>query len=126
MKIVALIARILLGLMFLVFGLNGFLQFMGKQPLPPGLAGQFAGALIESHYMQVVAALMVISGVLFLVNRYVPLALILIGPVIFNILLFHIFMAPSTIGMGLVAALLWFIIFFSVRSAFAGIFLQKV
>jgi putative oxidoreductase len=125
MKIAALIARILLGLMFLVFGLNGFLNFMGKQPPMPGMAGQFAGALIESHYMQVVAALMVISGVLFLVNRYVPLALILIGPVIFNILLFHIFMAPSTIGMGLVAAVLWFIIFFSVRSAFAGIFLQK-
>jgi len=125
MKIAALIARILLGLMFLVFGLNGFLNFMGKQPPMPGVAGQFAGALIESHYMQFVAALMVISGVLFLINRYVPLALVLIGPVIVNILLFHTFMAPSSIGMGLFAAVLWFIIFFSVRSAFAGIFLQK-
>jgi hypothetical protein len=68
---------------------------------------------------------MVISGVLFLINRYVPLALVLIGPVIVNILLFHILMAPGSIGMGLLAAVLWFIIFFSVRSAFAGIFLQK-
>ena len=82
MKIVTLIARILLGLVFLVFGLNGFLNFLNTGPAPTGLAGQFLGALILSHYYWVVAALQIAGGALLLVNRFVPLALVLLGPVI--------------------------------------------
>src|ERR1700683_433259 len=89
MKIVGAIARYLLGLMFLVFGLNMFFQFM-KGQMPGGLAGQFAGVLFASHYFYVVGALMVISAILFLVNRYVGLGLTLLGPVLFKILVFHI------------------------------------
>src|SRR6266852_8551934 len=63
MKIAALIARFLLGLVFLVFGSNGFLHFLPMQPLPPGAAGQFVGALLASHYFLVVSALQLAGGV---------------------------------------------------------------
>jgi len=121
MKIVTLIARILLGLAFLVFGLNGFLDFL-KGPMPAGTAGQFASALAATHYMHCISGLEVIAAVLLLVNRYVPLGLVLLGPIIVNILFFHLFMAPSTIGPGLLVTLLWFVVFASVRHAFSGIF----
>jgi hypothetical protein len=112
---VTLIARLLLGILFVVFGLNGFLNFINMGPLPSGLAGQFILALVLSHYFWVVAALQVIAGVLLLVNRYVPLALVLLGPVIVNILLYHIFMLPAGVVLALVATILWFIVFYSYR-----------
>jgi putative oxidoreductase len=80
MKIATLIARILLGLMFLVFGLNPFLHFL-PAVLPSGLAGQFLNVLLQSHYVLFIGAVQVAGGVLLLVNRYVPLALTLLGPV---------------------------------------------
>src|SRR5712671_1256312 len=89
MKIVTLIARLLLGLIFVVFGLNGFLNFLSMGPMPTGLAGQFVGALVLSHYFWVVAAIQVAGGLLLLVNRFVPLGLVLLGPVIVNILLYQ-------------------------------------
>jgi len=122
MKIVSIVARYLLGLMFLVFGLNSFLNFIHAGPMPAGPAGDFSKVLMSTHYFYVVGSLMVISGLLFLIGRFVPLALTLIGPVIVNILLFHLFMAPSTIGPGAVAAILWFLVFWEHRSAFAGLF----
>jgi hypothetical protein len=125
MKIAALIARILMGLVFLVFGLNGFLQFIPQGPMPGGFAGQFMGALMASHYMLPVCALMVVSAVLFLINRYVPLALTLIAPVIVNILLFHLFMLPKGIAPGAVVTVCWIVVALSVRSAFAGILQQR-
>jgi len=118
MRIVTLIARILLGLMFIVFGLNGFLNFLNMGPMPTGLAGQFMGALIQSHYFWVVAALQVIGGVLVLVNRYVPLGLVLLGPVIVNILLYHIFLNPAGFQMAIVVTVLWFIVFYDRRQYF--------
>jgi putative oxidoreductase len=126
MKIVTLIARILLGVTFLFFGLNGFLNFIPQQPMPDGLAKQFLVALVASHYVIFVSGIQIVSGILFVINRYVPLALTLIGPVIVNILLFHAFMAPSMILPGILVTLFWFIVFWSVRSAFAGIFQPKV
>ena len=125
MKIVTLAARILLGLMFLVFGLNGFLHFI-HQPPPTGLALQYFMVLSASHIMVVVFLLQVIGGALLLVNRFVPLALVLLGPVIVNILLFHITMEPAGLPPGLVALVLWLIVFYSVRSVFAGIFAMQV
>jgi putative oxidoreductase len=122
MKIAALIARILLGLIFFVFGLNGFLHFIPMGPMPTGDAGQFIGALFHSHYIVVVAALQVIGGALLLVGRYVPLALILLGPVIVNILLYHGFMFPQGIGMALLVTVLWFIVAYHRRENLAGIF----
>lgn len=124
MRIVALVARLLLGLIFLVFGLNAFLQFL-NMPMPTGLAGQFIGALFMSHYLWVVAALQIIGGVLLLVNRFVPLGLVLLGPVIVNILLYHLLLNPSGIGMALLVTILWFIVFYAHRQYFSGIFVQK-
>src|SRR5215469_236044 len=89
MKIVVLIVRLLLGLVFFVFGLNAFLQFL-KGPIPGGLAGQFLQALFQSRYVLAIGAVQAVGGVLLLINRYVPLALTILGPVIVNILLYHL------------------------------------
>lgn len=124
MRIVVLIARLLLGLIFVVFGLNAFLQFL-NMPMPTGLAGQFMGALFLSHYLWVVAALQVIGGALLLVGRFLPLALVLLGPVIVNILLYHLLLNPTGIGLALVVTVLWFIVFYAYRQYFSGIFVQK-
>jgi putative oxidoreductase len=125
MKIAALVARLLMGLTFLVFGLNGFLNFIPQPPMPDGLVKQYVTVYAASHYILVVSAIMVICAILFLVNRYVPLALTFIGPVIFNILCFHLLMAPSGILPGAVMTICWFIVFYYHRAAFAGIFQQK-
>jgi putative oxidoreductase len=125
MKIVILIARILLGLLFLVFGLNGFLHFIPMAP-PPGVAGQYLGALFVSHYLVFVFLVQVIGGALLLANRFVPLALILLGPIIVNVLLFHSTMAPEGLPLAFLAAVLWGIVFYGVRRAFAGVFVQRV
>jgi len=74
----------------------------------------------------VVGAIMVVSGILFLVNRYVPLALVLLAPVLVNILLFHILMQPKGVAMGALATVLWFLVAYRVRSAFYGLFQQRV
>jgi putative oxidoreductase len=125
MKITKLIARILLGLLFLVFGLNGFLQFIHMAP-PTGLAGQYVGALFISHYLVPVFLLEIIGGALLLANRFVPLALILLGPVIVNILLFHTLMAPAGLPLALFATVLWALVFYAVHRAFAGVLAQRV
>src|SRR2546430_10076310 len=94
MKIASVIARFLLSLIFLVFGLNGFLHFIPMPP-PSGTAGQFMGALFVSHYLVVVFLLQIIPAVLPLSNRYVPPALALLPPISVNILPFLLLMAPS-------------------------------
>ena len=124
MKIAALIARILLGLMFVVFGLNGFLNFL-HMPMPTGLAGQYMGALYMSHYLMFVFLVELVGGILLLAGQFVPLALVLLGPVIVNILLFHTTMAPSGLPPALLATVLWLILFVAHRPAFAGIFAQR-
>jgi len=125
MKIVTLIARILLGLVFVVFGLNGFLNFLSMGPIPSGLAGQFIGALVLSHYFWVVAALQVAGGSLLLVNRFVPLGLVLLGPVIVNIICYHVFLNPSGAVPAAVVTVLWLIVFYGKWQYFSGIFVQR-
>src|SRR5438270_13802028 len=98
MKITAIIARFLLGLIFLVFGLNGFFHFIPMLS-PTGVAGQFMGALFVLHYLVVVFALQLIGAVLLLINRYVPLLLAILASIIFIILFFHIFLAPSDLSL---------------------------
>jgi putative oxidoreductase len=125
MKIVTLIARILLGLLFLVFGLNGFFHFLPMPP-PTGLAAQYLGVLFVSHYLTLVFLVQIVGGILLLANRFIPLALILLGPVLVNILLFHSLMAPAGLPLALFATLLWAIVFYAVRRAFAGVLAQRV
>jgi putative oxidoreductase len=121
MKTVSTIARYLLGLIFTVFGLNGFLNFIPASPVPP-LAGQFIGALVQSHYMTVVFALQLACGLLLLANRYVPLALTTLAPIIFNIVLVHVFLAPAGLPLAAVVVLL---VVYPVRYIFAAIFEQS-
>ena len=125
MRTASTIARYLAGVIFLVFGLNGFLNFI---PLPPpgGMAGQFMGALYASHYLWVIFAFQLVAGVLLLVNRYVPFALAMLAPVIVNILTFHVLMAPSGLPLALFVAILWAVIFLDVRSAFAALFQPRL
>ena len=125
MKILTHISRFLLGLIFLVFGLNGFLHFIPMPP-PSGVAGQFLGAMFVSKYLLVVSGLQAISGALLLINRYVPLALTILGPIIVNILLFHALMNPVGIGLAVFVTILCGVVFASVSSAFAGIFEARV
>lgn len=125
MKIVTLVARLFLGLIFVVFGLNGFLNFLNMGPLPTGLAGQFVVALFLSHYYWVIAALQILGGVLLLVNRFVPLGLVLLGPVIVNIILYHVFLNPAGMVPAIVVTILWFIVFYNNRQYFSGIFVQR-
>ena len=117
-------ARILLGLAFTVFGLNGFLHLL-PTPVLPGLAGQFMGVLYRSYYHAVVFGTQLVGGVLLLRNRYVPLALTLLGPVIVNILSFHLFLDRGGIAPAIVVTVLWFVVFSQVRSSFAGLFLAR-
>ena len=124
MKIAALIARILLGLVFLVFGLNGFLQFI-PATLPPGMAGQFFSVLLQSHYVYFVSFFQLAGGVLLLANRYVPLGLTLLGPVIANILIYHLLMDHRGLPLALVILILWGILAFRHRQYFAGLFVQR-
>ena len=125
MRIVAIIARYLLGLQFLVSGLNGFLHFM-PMPQVSGTAAQFMGAMAQSHYFVPVFLLQLVAGVLLLANRYVPLALVLLGPVIVNILLYHGLMDTPGIGPGVVVLVLWLLVFYRVRGAFAGLWVARV
>jgi len=124
MKIASTIARVLLGLLFATFGLNGFLNFIHMPP-PTGLAGQFFGVLFASHYLVPIFALQLVAGALLLANRFVPLALALLAPVIVNILLFHCLMAPEGLPLACVATLLWAVGFARKRSAFAGLFAAR-
>jgi len=120
-----MIVRLLLGLIFFVFGLNGFLHFIPMGPMPTGLAGQYTGALMQSHYIVFVAALQVAGGALLLMGRYVPLGLTLLGPVIVNILLYHLLMDPKGLPMAIIVTILWGIVAFRNRQYFSGLFVQK-
>ena len=124
MKIASLIARLLLGLIFLVFGLNGFLHFIPMPP-PKGLAAQFGGVIFASRYWVVIFGIQVIGGLLLLVNRFVPLALVLLGPVIVNIFFFHVLMAPEGIPLAIVVVVLWVILAVRYKQYLTGIFVQN-
>ena len=122
MKLAQTAARFLLGIMFTVFGLNGFLHFIPQPPPTSQLAMQYMTTLATSHYFVLVFALQLIAGLLLLANRYVALALTLLAPILVNILLYHALMEPTTIAPGLVATILWLVLFTQVRAAFAGLF----
>lgn len=115
------VARVLLGLLFFVFGLEGFFHFM-PQPapdsIPPGAAA-LGGAMAASGYLfQLVKGTEVAVGALLLANRFVPLALTILAPVVVNILAFHVFLAPAGIGPGLVALGLGVFLAWSYRDAY--------
>ena len=121
MKIAVVIARILLGLVFLVFGLNNFFHFMPNQPIP-GDAGVLANVLFRHGWFTFHGLLEVVAGVLLLVGRYVPVALVLLGPILVNILMFHFTLAPSGYWPGLICTVLEVFLIYAYWPAFEGIF----
>jgi uncharacterized membrane protein YphA (DoxX/SURF4 family) len=125
MKVVVTVARILLGLEFILFGLNVFLQFL-HMPMPTGLAGQFLGVLVASHFMHFVALLQIVGGVLLISGNFLPLALSILGPILVSILLYHALMAPAGLPLAAITAILWLLVFIYVRSAFTGIVARQV
>jgi len=124
MKIAVLVARMLLGLIFFVLGLNGFLHFIPAPPLS-GLVAGFYGAMVVSHYSVLVFGVQVIAGVMLLTNRFVPLALVVLAAVLANILTFHITMMPSGLPLALLTTLLWIVVALPLRTHFAPLFVQK-
>jgi putative oxidoreductase len=125
-KIMVIIARVLLGLIFVFFGSNAFLKFLPMPPLPPTPAGQFLGSLVASHYVLVIGGCQVIGGALLLINRYVPLALTILGPVVVNILCYHFFMSLQGVPLALFTTLLYLFVLYRYRQYFASLFVQKV
>jgi hypothetical protein len=125
MKMTATIARLLLGAIFVFFGSNLFLNFL-HAPMPAGTAGQFFGALFVSHYIYALALFQVVGGLLLLINRYVPLGLILLAPLIVGIFLMHALMAPSGLPIACLVIVLWLLTAYRVRSAFMGLLQRHV
>ena len=121
MKIATTIARSLLGLIFVVFGSNMFFHFIQMAPPPEGPARDFMTALFVSHYLYVVGALQVVGGLLLFTGRWTPLGLALVGPVIVNILCFHVLMAPAGLPMAIVVTLLALFLLWRYREHFAGL-----
>ena len=121
MKIAVLTARVLLGLLFFVFGLNNILHFM-KMEMPTGDAGIYLGVLATHGILNFVGVLMVIAGLLLLVGRYVPLALVILGPLIVNILMFHFMIAHFGAAPGVVALVLEAFLIWAYRFSFRGLF----
>ena len=125
MKMATIFARYLLGLMFTVFGLNGFLHFIPQPPPANPLAIQFLATVSASHFAGFFFALQVLGGLLLLSGFFMPLALILLAAELYNILAFHLTMAPGSIAPALVACGLWILVFLGYRDSFKGIFSAK-
>ena len=125
MKIVSVIARYLLGLIFVVFGLNGFLNFIHQPPPTNPLALQFFIAVGSSHFAAFFFAVQIIGGLLLFSGFFVPLALTLLAAELYNILAFHLTLAPATIAPALVASMLWVLVFLEHRQSFIGVLAPK-
>lgn len=121
MNILILLARLVLGLIFTLAALNGLLHVFPMPP-KPALATQFMGLLDATHYMVPVFALQLIGGLLLLSNRFVPLALAILAPILVNILLFHLLMDRNGALPGIVATLCSIALFQRHRRAFAPLF----
>jgi len=121
MKIATIIARSLLGVLFVVFGSNMFLHFIPMPPPPAGPARDFMTALFVSHHLHVIGAFQVAGGLLLLTGRWAPLGLTLLGPVIVNILAFHVLMSPTGLGMAVVVSALALFLVWRYRENFAGL-----
>ena len=128
MKIAVLIARILLGLIFVVFGANLMFPFIPNPPMPPGPVKDFTTILATTHYVAMVGFFQFLGGLLLLINRYVAVGLIILAAEIVNILTTHILVmhGGGLFPIPILVVLLWLLVFWRNRSAFAGIFQAKI
>lgn len=115
------VTRNLLGIIFVVFGLNYFLNFI-PMPKSEGLPAQFMGALFVSGFLMIVKVLEIAGGVFLLSKRFAPLGLVLLGPIVVNIMLFDIFLAQAFNPLGSLVLVLEVFLVWSYRQNFVGIF----
>jgi len=121
MRLVVTVARVLFGLLFLVFGLNFFFHFM---PMPPmsGPPAAFMGALFATGYMfPLIKVTEIVAGILLISGRFVPLGLLLLAPILVNIAAFHIFLTPGEVGMSAVLVAIEAFLAWSYRDSFRGV-----
>lgn len=123
MRISTIIARVLLGLVFVVFGSNAFLHFLPMPPLPQGVTGEYLHAFFASGYVYVIGGFQVVGGLLLLIGRFVPLGLTILCAIIVNIWAFHLLMAPEPAGLvpAIVVTVLELFLVWRYRDAFTGI-----
>ena len=125
MRTAALVVRILVGLGFLITGVNHFAKFMGTPPPPSVEAGQFVGAMASTQYMTVVKVIEIAGGALLLVGRFVPLGVVLLMPVAVNIALYELVFGHKP-GPGVVLVVLLGVVVAGNWAAFRGLLLAKV
>ena len=111
--------------MFAVFGLNGFFHFIPQPPPASPQAIQYMTVLSTSNYFVLVFLIQLIAGILLLANRFVPLALAMLAPILVNVLMFHSLMDPANIAPGLLASILWVVVFLRFRHAFDGLWQSR-
>jgi len=121
MKIVTIIARILMGVIFIIFGANLVDPFL-HLPMPTGPAGQMMTGLYETHFLILIGLCQVIGGLLMLIGLYVTLGLVILGPVLVCIIFYHFVVVPSGIPMALFMTLLWCLVAWAHKHHLAGIF----
>jgi putative oxidoreductase len=125
LKIVSLIARILLGALFVFAGSNHLFNFFGNQPLPPGPAGQLVGGILATGYIDFIGVMEVIGGLLLIVNQFVPLGLTILGPLVINILVINALIAPKAVPVAVVMVIFWVIGAWPFRPVFFPILRRK-
>ena len=121
MKVLTIIVRILLGLMFVVFGSNAFLRFLPMPPPPPNLAGDFIKVFFASGYVYVIGGMQVLAGLLLLIGRFVPFGLTILAGIIFNILVCHVLLAPEGFGPAIVVTVMELFLLWRYREGFASL-----
>lgn len=123
MKIAILISRFLLGMGFIIFGFNILHPFLTSPPPPEGsLAAQFVAVMVPSHWITFVGVLQLVGGLLLVIGRTAPLGLVVLGPILVNILAFHIFLqGDQGIAPGLVFSVLEIFLIYAHRSHFRAI-----
>jgi putative oxidoreductase len=124
-KIATIIVRIFVGFAFVAFGANAFFNFMPAPHQPTNAGTPWVTAMVETRYFWVVGAAQVLGGLPLLINRYVPLGLAILGPVIVNILSYHLLMNHEGISGAFIAAALWLFLFYAYREYFSSLFVQR-
>ena len=126
MRITSFIARYLMALIFAVVGANHLFNFLPQPPPPPGIAGQYFKILMSTGYIYAVGICEVVPGILLLVNRFVPMALLILGPVIVNIFLTGVLISKTALPAGIVLSVLWILTAWRVRSVLVPMLRPRV
>ncbi len=126
MRIVTIVARLLFGALFVFAGANHIFHLLPSGPMPAGSGGQFLAAFISTGYLNIVAVFEIAAGLLVLINRFVPLALAVLGPIVVNIFIVILLIMPKALPVAILVTILWILVAYRVRSAFLPLLQQRV